>query len=383
MKQKLLLSVLAVGLFGCDNQVENKPFVEPKIPSVLLKETGDSKSVPQPTDRQAKKALDQKGVSPIVQKSSESKDSTLAPNTATPQGEIVIPEVVEILLKSHDDGVYDIIVSTDGLGFDVQLDDKPVLSSYPISAIKQQKIAPLMADVATEICLIKETEKTLFDLSPKKLLSYVTQSDDGKHVIKKSRLKTRIILAEKKISSLLDRAIKISQTPDELLNKRLETFLVASNDDVYEVAISAEGFAFDVKKNGTLILSSDEISPIQFESVQPMMADVFKKMEQLEEDEDRLDDITPKTLLGELPSMQSNQHVITRSRLEVRTQVLQHEIIDTLMQVLDKLDIENEPSSDNKMEDLPKKQPVQQTPMQMKKLLSFYPNHLKMQNQRA
>ncbi len=376
MKQKLLLSVLAVGLFGCDNQAENRSFVEAKIPPELL----EGGTVLKSNSSVSKK----KQQTPIVQKATESKDSNSVSNTATSQGEIVIPKVVEMLLKSHaDDGVYDIVVSTDGMGFDVQFDGKPVLSSYPISVIKKQKIVPLMADVATEICLIKETEKTLSDLSPKKTLSYVTKSDDGKHVIKKSRLKTRIKLAEKKISSLLERAIKISQTSDELLNKRFETFLVASNQDVYDVAISPEALEFDVKKNGTLVLSSGALSPLQFDRVQPMMVDVFQKVQQLEKDDEKLSDITPKTLFGELDNRQSNRHIITRSRLEVRTQLLQQEIINDLMQVLDKLNIENEPSSNNEREDLPQNQPIQQAPTQIEKMLSCTSLYLKTQHQRG
>ena len=87
--------------------------------------------------------------------------------------------------------------------------------------------------------------------------------------------------------------------------------------------------------------------------------------------------------MGDLSNTQSNRHIITRSRLEVRTQILQQEIINDLIEVLDKLNIENEPSTDEKRNDLPENQPTQQTPRQMKRMLSIHPNYLKIQNQRV
>lgn len=393
MNQKLLLSVFAIGLLGCDNQVENKSFDVPMLPPELLEGGGVSKPDSSLSEKKKQTPLVQKTAvekseRPDVQKASNPVKSMDEASGIKPMDDgsqvFVEPKFVEIRLVSpKGEGLYDIIVSTDGMGFDVELAGETILTSYPMSKMKQQKINPLMAEVASNICLIHETQNTLSDLNPKGLLSRITRSDNGKNVIKKSRLKNRILTAEREIFSLLDRVIKISKTSDSMLKKRTETLLIDSNQDVYDVAISPDALEFDVKKNGSLVLSSEALSPLQFDRVQPMMVDVFQKVQQLEKDDEKLSEITPKTFLGDLSNTQSNRHIITRSRLEVRTQILQQEIINDLIEVLDKLNIENEPSTDEKRNDLPENQPTQQTPRQMKRMLSIHPNYLKTQNQRV
>ncbi|MBQ8250532.1 MAG: hypothetical protein IJY92_01305 [Alphaproteobacteria bacterium] len=378
-KSNLLLPLFVLGLVGCDKASEKKyEFMPPIETALLLPEDEVFANI--------------KGGEALA----ISADSPATKHISTD------PEIREFYVPTDEaeSSYYDILVLSDGSKFDITKDGKLVLSSEQLPQDKLLEVTPLMKQVADKILLIEQASDKLSSLTPEGMppLAKFTQSESNRNIITKTRMKYRVMNAEKEIVSLIDQSIQMvtgvalakentSQHADNTAQTEVESeasvllprelfssieFSDASKN-LYEIAVSKNAEAFEVRFNSKVVLKSDDLTPEEFQKAQPVMLGVLENINQIAKDEESLILISPKTRLGLPLKTDENKNVITRTRLEARVDGLKNDILKDVSKLIEQLE---------KEKPLPQKAKEIETPIKIKtpssaeKRLSLLSNRL-------
>ena len=333
-QSKLLFSLAALGLFGCDAPFEKQSefLSNSKEFSVPKAQTGPI----QCTDGCSANLTDDEGENQ----------------------EFLPDEYREFCIDLDGEGssFYDIVVFSNGNEFDILQDGKPVLSSKNMSQKTVDQIAPLMQQVFAKICILEETSDVLAKLSPrpKTTLAQLTNPESNRNIITKTRLKYRIKNNEREIVDLIQQSIEISkragtemvaemaetQSTDEELSTKLEAkfSLIALKDrdgNLYEIAVSQNAQVFEIWKNSELTLKSDALSTKLFEKIKPVMEGIVENINNIAKDEEVLEEMTPKSPLGIVLKTRDNKNIFTKIRLENRVESAKNSILQNVVELID------------------------------------------------
>ncbi len=378
-KSNLLLPLFVLGLASCDKASEKKyEFMPPIETALLLPEDEVFANI--------------KGGEALA----ISADSLATKHISTD------PEIREFYVPTDEaeSSYYDILVLSDGSKFDIKKDGKIVLSSEQLPQDKLAEVTPLMKQVADKILLIEQASDKLSSLTPEGTppLAKFTQSESNRNIITKTRMKYRVMNTEKEIVSLIDQSIQMatgvslakentSQHADNTAQTEVESeasvllprelfssieFSDASKN-LYEIAVSKNAEAFEVRFNSKVVLKSDDLTPEEFQKAQPVMLGVLENINQIAKDEESLILISPKTRLGLPLKTDENKNVITRTRLEARVDGLKNDILKDVSKLIEQLE---------KEKPLPQKAKEIETPIKIKtpssveKRLSLLSNRL-------
>lgn len=338
-QSKLLFSLTALGLFGCDAPFEKQSefLSHSKEFSVPKAQTGPI----QCTDGCSANLTDDEG-----------------------ENQEFLPDEYRefcIDLDGEESSFYDIVVFSNGNEFDILQDGKPVLSSKNMSQKTVDQIAPLMQQVFAKICILEEASDVLAKLSPrpKTTLAQLTNPESNRNIITKTRLKYRIENNEREIEDLIQQSIEISKRAGEQISSEmvpnqanptnsmreealmsLDTrfSLIALKDrdgNLYEIAVSQNAQVFEIWKNSELALKSDALSTKLFEKIKPVMKEVVENINNIAKDEEVLEDITPKSPFGIALKTSDNKNIFTKIRLKNRVESAKNSILQNVVELID------------------------------------------------
>ena len=338
-QSKLLFSLTALGLFGCDAPFEKQSefLSHSKEFSVPKAQTGSI----QCTDGCSANLTDDEG-----------------------ENQEFLPDEYRefcIDLDGEESSFYDIVVFSNGNEFDILQDGKPVLSSKNMSQKTVDQIAPLMQQVFAKICILEEASDVLAKLSPrpKTTLAQLTNPESNRNIITKTRLKYRIENNEREIVDLIQQSIEISKRAGEQISSEmvpnqanptnsmreealmsLDTrfSLIALKDrdgNLYEIAVSQNAQVFEIWKNSELALKSDALSTKLFEKIKPVMKGIVENINNIAKDEEVLEEMTPKSPLGIVLKTRDNKNIFTKIRLENRVDSAKNSILQNVVELID------------------------------------------------
>lgn len=320
----LLFSFLALCAVGCDN---NTP-VSRSFEAVVENTKG---SIEEP-----------------VLFVSEDEYQKLGENFAKSQKPIVKKITVFDEKTNH---MYEILISSNLNWFNILLNDKVLLSSKDMKKDQLSKMRPVIQRVFEQIELIEKTTDDLDALYPNKPLSKITGADNGKHVIKKSRLKKRILSQKQELANLIEEELFVyvqqrkenvsgiksfygllgednAQQIEENVASAKEFYSEISLSDTqgnrYDVFVSQDAQVFEIKLNSKPVIRSDKLSPKMLEEVAPVMQSVLLNINDIAKDEEVLESMV-------------SERIFTRPRLEMRIEKRQQDVLKNVIDLMQML----------------------------------------------
>lgn len=317
----LLFSFLALCAVGCDN---NTP-VSRSLEAVVENTKG---SIEEP-----------------VLFVSEDEYQKLGENFAKSQKPIVKKITVFDEKTNH---MYEILISSNLNWFNILLNDKVLLSSKDMKKDQLSKMRPVIQRVFEQIELIEKTTDDLDALYPNKPLSKITGADNGKHVIKKSRLKKRILSKKQELANLIEEELFVyvqqrkenvsgiksfygllgednAQQIEENVASAKEFYSEISLSDTqgnrYDVFVSQDAQVFEIKLNSKPVIRSDKLSPKMLEEVAPVMQSVLLNINDIAKDEEVLESMV-------------SERIFTRPRLEMRIEKRQQDVLKNVIDLI-------------------------------------------------
>ena len=108
-----------------------------------------------------------------------------------------------------------------------------------------------------------------------------------------------------------------------------------SKGNLYEIVVSHDATFFEVKVNAKKVLKSKDLSAKKLKDIQPVMKEVLEDILQISKDEKELVEVSPKTVWGRFSAKEENHHIIKRTRLGIRIEKMQNNIIENVVKALE------------------------------------------------